>query len=201
MKPSIRLTGLLFFALMLASCVPVGPRAPEIKLPPERILQKGYSIMPLNEEGWHILGRDQYRVALAKSGTGADETFAIQATVLDLPSFTSPDDLVRVVKEGQMKDTDLKRFNVMKHEVVSHRQKEADCAKSHFVIEDTGAVKRTPRTGSMILEAMSINCAYPKNKNMGISVNYSHRYYPENKDANFVDRATAVLDSLEFENL
>jgi len=34
-----------------------------------------------------------------------------------------------------------------------------------------------------------------------VNVTYSHRYYPEQGDGAFVEKATSVLDSVEFNDL
>jgi hypothetical protein len=153
--------------------------------------------MPPNEKGWFIAGRDQYRAALAKTGERPDESFAIQSTLVKLPTFTTTEDLVRFVKEGQAKDTNPQRFKVMVHDTVLQRQKGVDCAGSHFLVEDLAAVKRTTRTGGMLLEAMSLTCPHPANKTVGVTVTYSHRYYPEQKDPAFDEKAKRILDSVE----
>jgi hypothetical protein len=58
------------------------PRLQEVQVPPERISQKSYSLMPLNEKGWLIAGRNPYQLALVKRGESTDETLAIQATLI-----------------------------------------------------------------------------------------------------------------------
>jgi len=184
----------------MASCAPTRAKYQEIQLPPERIIQNGYSLMPPNEKGWFVAGRDQYRLALVKGGDGPDETYAIQTTLVKLPIFTSTDDLTRFVKEGQTKDTDPQRFKVMLHDTALHQQKGVDCVKSHFMVEDVAAVKRTTRTGGMILEALSLTCPHPINKTIGVHVTYSHRYYPEQKDAAFEQKAMDIFGSIEFVN-
>jgi len=185
-------------ALCVASCTPPRAKLQEIQLPPERIVQNGYSLVPPDEKGWFVAGRDQYRSALVKTGEGQDETYAIQSTLVRLPTFTTTEDLVRFVKEGQAKDTNPERFKVLLHDTVLQQQKGVDCVKSHFLVEDVAAVKRTARTGGMLLEAMSLTCPHPKNKTVGVNVTYSHRCYPEQKDPAFDGKAKHILDSVEF---
>jgi hypothetical protein len=163
-------------------------------------METGYSLVPPNEKGWIVAGRDQYRLALAQRGEGEDETYAIQTTLVQLPTFTSSDGLTRFVKEGETKKTDPQRFKVMVHDIVLQQQKGVDCARSHFVVEDTAAAKRTTKTGSMILEALSLTCPHPKDAAVGVHVTYSHRYYPEQKDSAFKEKALHLFDSMEFVN-
>src|SRR2546429_466489 len=94
--------GVLGVLLVVTSCV---PRLQEVRVPPERIYQKGYSFVPLNEKGWLIAGRNPYQVAIGKSGGGPDETLAIQTALIKLPAFTTSEEFVHLVREGQEKDT------------------------------------------------------------------------------------------------
>ena len=186
-------------ALLLASCISGCTDRSGTSLPPQRIGEKGYSLLLPNEPGWVIVARDQYQLALGKRGEGPDETFAIQSTLIQLPTFTSREDLTRYIKERQTKASDLQRFTVMVFDIVPEQHRGIDCAKSYFVGEDRAAVKRTKRMGSMILEGLGLTCPHPKYETIGVEVVYSHRYYPERKDPAFNEKAMRMMNSLEFE--
>ena len=189
--------GVLILVLMIVSCAATKPSIPEVKLPPERILLKGYSVMPLNETGWLIAGRNEYQFALAKYGMNPDETFALQGMISKIPAFNTNAEFLQVVRDGQAKDTDPKRFKITKHEVTLLPMAGVVCAKSHLITEDHAAVKRSNDSRDMILEALTLSCAHPSDKNFGIHVTYSHRHYPGNEDAAFVETGMSVLNSVE----
>ena len=63
-----RRAGMLCAALLATSCASLTPRFTEVPVPPERISQKGYSLMPLNEPGWLIGARNEHQLALLKRG-------------------------------------------------------------------------------------------------------------------------------------
>ena len=193
--------GILGALLVVTACALMQPRLQEVQVPPERISQKSYSLVPLNEKGWLIAGRNPYQLALVKRGESTDETLAIQATLIKLPAFTTSEEFVSLVKVGQAKDTDPQRFKMIKHEVAAYPDKGPICAKSHMVAEDHAAVKRSGKTGYMVLEALTLTCAHPKDNSIGLNVTYSHRYYPEQKDSGFLEKASNVLNSVEFSNL
>ena len=193
--------GWLCTALVITSCASMQARLPEIQIPPERISQKGYSLVPLNEKGWLIAARNAHQLVLSKRGKKPDETFAIQAIPFRLPTFKTHEEFVRLFKEDQAKDTDTQRFKKVKHEVTDYPMNGTDCVKSHMVTEDHAAVKRSGKSGHMVLETLMLICAHPKNKNVGINIIYSHRYYPEQRDSGFVEKATSVLNSVEFTDL
>jgi len=196
----LRTLGLLCTALVV-TWSSIQPWLPEVQLPPERIAQKGYSLVSLNEKGWRIVERNAYQLALAKRGENTDETMAIQVILFRLPVFKTNEEFLRLIQEGQVKDTDPQRFKIMQHEVTTYRTKGTDCAKSHIAVEDRDAVKRSGKPGDMVLEIMALTCAHPKDKNFGISIIYSQRYYSEQRDSAFVEKAMSVLHSIEFTDL
>jgi hypothetical protein len=187
---------LVFFSLV--GCAFSPPQLQELSVPPQKIYQPGYSLLPLNEKGWSVASRNPYQLALVKRGSHADETFAIQGVASKLPEFFSADDFVRMVKEGQAADTPAPRFRIMEHNVVSDSSRHAQCARSHAISEDNSAAKRTSTSGSMVLEAAALTCAHPGNKILGISIIYSHRYYPGQADPAFMQKADQVFNSIEF---
>ncbi|MBI3188257.1 MAG: hypothetical protein HYZ31_10400 [Gammaproteobacteria bacterium] len=190
--------GILFTALILTSCALTRPQLPEVNLPPERMLETGYSFVPLNEKGWMIAGRDSHQLALMKSGTHPDETFAVQATPYRLPAFKTSEEFINLLKAGQDKDTNSQRFNILKYEVTADTTKTSFCARTHMMAEDRGVVKGPEKLSMMILEAITLTCAHPKDNSIAINLVYSHRYYPGQSDPAFVDKASIVLNSLEF---
>jgi hypothetical protein len=199
MKPHFLLqTGILGFLFVVTSCA---PRLQEVQVPPERIFKKGYSLVPLNEKGWFIAGRNPYQLDMGKSGEGPDETVIIHAVLVRLPPFTTSEEFVHLVKEGQAKDTDPKRFKTISYDVTAYPEKGPHCAKSYGVMEDHAAVKRSRLTGYMLLEILTLTCAHPKDNSVGVSVTYSQRYYPETKVSGFLEKASGILSSVEFSDL
>lgn len=193
-----QIMAMLCATVLVASCASTRPQLAEIQVPPERIIQKGYSLMPLNEKGWMVVERNGDQLALAKNGNNPDETIVIQAIPFKLPAYKSLDEFVGLIKEGQIKDTDPQRFKIVSHEVSVYPMKGVDCAKAHLVTEDRAATKRSGKTGDMVLEATSLNCALPGEQNAGISIAYSQRNYPGQGDPAFEAKATNILNSVEF---
>lgn len=191
----------LFIGLAVSACALQPQNFLEIPVPPARVEQQGYSFVPLNEKGWQFVARNAYQVALAKYGTKPDETFAIQATLLKLPAYSTPDEFLGVVKDGQERDMDPKRFRILKYEVIALAGRATDCTKSHAVAEDNGALRRTSRRDIMVLEMLSLTCAHPRSKGVGVNVAYSHRHYPGDEDPNFAQKATQVIEGVQFTSM
>ena len=193
-------SGVLCFAFLVSSCVPT-LRGVQVPIPSERIFQKGYSLVPLNEKGWVITRRDPYGLILGKNPDNPDETFVILANHTKLPAFKSNEDLVGLVKQEYAKNIDPSRLKIVIHEVTAYIEKGPNCARTHVVAEDHAALKRSGKRGLMILEELWLTCAHPKDNNIGVFVTYSHRYDRDQRDPKFLDKATMVLSSVEFTDL
>lgn len=184
--------------MLLAACSTGPRRVPELALPPQRLGVVGASILPLEEPGWLLAEKKPYELALAKHGPTPDETRAIQVFVVKLPEFTSQEEFVQRVTPAEMTDVDPSRYKVISHSVEADSQRGEVCSLSHAVVEDHKAQKRTDTPGHVILETLVLTCSHPGNRRVGISVVYSQRTYPENRDQTFLERAQQVLSSVEF---
>ena len=201
----LRKVGILCAALAVAFCVSAQTKLsdmfPEVQTPPERIYLKVFSFVPLNEEGWVITQRSANGLILSKIGQTPEESIVIRAFFFKLPPFKTNEEFFRLFKEAGVKNINPERLRIIKNEVVTYPKEGTDCAKSHVVLEDNAAAKRVGKTGIMMQETLAIYCAHPKDKGIGISIFYSHRYYPDQRDSGFLDKSTSVFDSVEFVDL
>lgn len=189
--------------LILGGCAATSP-PPEptrITLPAQRISQLGYSLVPPNEDGWAISQRDRLLLALGKHGAHRNEVLVIHGAPFQLAAFQSDDDFVRLVRARQEKDTDPLRFKVVKHDVTSYPGKGTTCAHSHQILEDHEALTDAGSRVYMVREMLSLTCAHPQRRDVGINVTYSHRYHTGQRDPRLIERATGVLKSVEFSAL
>ncbi len=193
---TIMLSAVIVFG---ASCAPVRPTIEEVSLPPQRISQKGYSLMPLDETGWLIGFRDSEKLVLGKRAKDPDENFIIRAFAEVLPPLKSEEEFTGFAKSVLMMEG-AARHKVLSQETKRVTLKGQSCVRTDTVMEDRGAVKRSSRTDNMILEAHSLLCKHP-NKSTGILVAYSHRYYAGNQDPESAKKAQKIFDSIEFSNL
>jgi hypothetical protein len=189
--------GLLGIALALASCAST-PGRWEVPIPPEPILQSGYSVTPLNEKGWYVREQNLQHLSIGKYGEYKDQTFAIDGLLVRLPAFKTIEELISVVKEPQTTFPNPQRFTMLKYEIAAYPKKGPDCVKSHSVMIDHAAANRSGTPGDMEIEAVFLVCAHPKDKSVGVQVMYSQRHWPGQGDPRFLEKAMAVLDSVEF---
>lgn len=198
MKKSSAVAALLI-ATLVSACATTRPAMQELSLPPQRITANGYSLVPLNEAGWFILHRSPEILVLGKHGSDPDENIVIRAFAKVLPPLKSDEEFIGFAKSVLVMEG-ATRHKVLSQQTQLVKIKSQSCARSDTVMEDHGAVKRSSRTGPMILEAFSLLCKHP-NGSTGIVVAYSHRFYQGQGDAESSKKAQKIFDSLDFSDL
>ena len=189
---------ILFIAATLGGCA--GMSLPG-KGMTERLELNGYSFMPPPEPEWFIADRTPDRIALARLGWVEGQTFLAEGSLLNLDELRNPSQLARYVKEMHDRDLPRPRFRIQEHDVTDLRIAGAQCALSHIVAED-----RDPETGSNVVTAMLVEtvgtvCIHPGDARTGVSLSYSHRSFPEDRDRGFEAYATPLLQTQQFDDL
>lgn len=183
-------------ALLLAACASKSDK-------PLRFELQGFSIAApaavWGERPWAIAKRTPDLLILGKPGEFESEAFTVQVVVIGLPPLPSPDALLQHIKAAQERELDPKRFRVLKHDVGLHPVDGESCALSHIEAVDRAVPSTSGPTANMMLETLTLTCAHPENRNSGINVTYSHRYFPEDKDPRFVERGSAILGGLRLD--
>jgi len=167
----------------------------------QRLEQNGYSFMPPSEPEWFIADRTPERIALAKLGRVEGQTYLVEGSLLALDDLPEPARLAGFVKDMHEQDLPRPRFRVREHDVTDVRISGAQCALSHIVAED-----RDPETGSNVVTAMLVEtvgtvCIHPMDASVGVSLSYSHRSFPEDRDRGFEAFATPLLQTQQFDTL
>lgn len=188
MNLTMPLASLLLLTSVSSAYAQMEPESQDVQVPPGRLFQKGFSLTPLNEKGWKITQRNPYQLMLDKPGKNPDEEFVIQALVMKLPPFKSNEDFAQQVKEIQVNGINLTRVALLEYGLNHYMKTGKHCVRSHI----------SGKSEKMITEAVSLTCAHPKNKQVGINVTYAYRYYPGKKDPVFLEKAAKLIDSLKF---
>jgi hypothetical protein len=195
MKPSIALPAILA-AFLIAACASKSDKS-------LRFDMRGFSIAaPAAVEGekpWSVVKRTPDLLVLGRPGEFESEIFIVQATVIRLPALPSPDALLQHIKAAQERELDPKRFRVLKHDLSLHPVGGESCALSHIDAVDRAIPSTTGPTANTILETLTLTCAHPKDRNIGINVTYSHQHFPEDKDPQFVERGSVILQGLRID--
>jgi hypothetical protein len=185
-------------SLSLLSCATAQP--PEaVTLPAARIVLRGYSFQPLQEEGWFIGGRTEEAMIVAKRGSHLDESIGIRTGAWKLEGASTQQGLVDSVRKLELQSIDPKdaRMRNPRIEVTAATRGGAPCAVADSDIEDHGVLTSSGRRDPMIIQTRTIYCRHPTLKDTVVFLSYSHRHYQEDRDPAFPQKAQAVLDSLE----
>lgn len=181
----------------------------DVQLPPERLVLKGYSLLPLNEEGWQTSSstRSPYHLTLLKHRSeNYDESIVIEASSLQYPDnnqFQFNEEMLQLIRESNAKKLKASpRYKRLKDELTLSREQGMECIRGYSVDEDYEAapVKASRKPGFMILELVYISCFHPRDRSTGIRIDYSQRYYPNHQDPNFLDKANAIFNTIEVIN-
>lgn len=156
-----------------------------------------YQYHPPTGENWIIAYRNQEQTALAKKGPHLDETFGLNIILFDLPELNSEKEFVEFVKSKFLKSTPSQRFHLIEKKIDVYKNFNDFCVSYHSSILDKKAIKRSKNKAPMILEVAGFICRHPKNKNIGVNFDYSHRYYKGHEDESLLPRAEKLFKQLE----
>jgi hypothetical protein len=183
-------------------CVLVGACASQPKEPP-RIMMQGFSISAPKEKDptWIVAKQGPDLTVIGKPGRFSGETFTMQATVIKLPAFASPDEMLRYVETTQRKELDPKRYRLFKYEVKPQKIHEQGCALSRVEVAERVTAEGTGSPVNIMMETLTLICPHPKEPTRGINMAYSHRHFPEDLDPQFAEDAALFMETLSFEPL
>jgi hypothetical protein len=175
--------------LMVAAC------ASQPKLPPHVTLG-GFSIdIPAGDE-WLTATKTANQAIYTKPGyTG--EIMALQATLIQPPEIKSSAELLRYADAVSRKDLDPARFRILRLEVKPQNILGESCALVRAEAVEKATTGNSPVNS--IVDSLTLTCLHPKDRRRGITVAYSHRHFPEDRDNQFDETGAALLQTLKFE--
>ena len=157
-----------------------------------------FSFLPPQENGWIIRSQKYDKLHLFKQGSKDDETFVILAWSGQLPNFEREEDFINAVKAKFDRIPKQKRIKIIKSDFLPGDNSDF-CFLIYEIMEDHSAYKyTTDRKDYMMLETFRRLCRHPTNKNIAISIEYSHRYYPGDNDPDFMSKAEMIFNNLEY---
>ncbi len=192
----LRFTGAIAsaFVFALAGCDPNKP-ADELS---KRVEQDGYSFLPPVEPGWFIANRSPEKITLLKAGDMEGQSYLIEAGHMPLDGLARSGGLITFTETTHRKAFPRPRFRIREHDISELQISGADCAMSHVVAED-----RDPGTGSNVvtavhMEAVGTICIHPSRADLGITMIYTHRSFPEDRNRGFEGHAMSILQTQQF---
>jgi len=192
-----RIATLIMF-YVLSGCAIPGSADPDLS---KRLEQNGYSFMPPDQTGWFIAERTSDRVALAKVGRVEGQAYLIEGAQLALDDVSTSAQLTRFADDLFKHDLPPPRFRIRQQDISETSIAGAQCALSHIVAED-----REPEIASNVMTAMLVEsagtvCMHPMTPGLGITLNFTHRSFPEDRDKAFEAYAESVLRTQQFSSV
>jgi hypothetical protein len=182
---------LLCVAFLIAAC------ASQPKQPP-RVTLDAFSLARPQGDDWLLASKSAGQVVFGKAGFSG-ETLALQATLIALPPFKSAEEMLRYTETGLRKDLDPARFRILALSVRPQDIQGESCALARLEAAERAVTSSSPLNS--MLDTLTLTCAHPKDRRRGVSVVYSHRHYPEDRDTRFDQTGAALLETLKFEAL
>lgn len=192
----------LFLAALAGACASQPKVPPPIELGGFRFLLPIETVKDKDtKKSWVVARQTADQFVVGKPGSFTGDTLSLQGTLVKLPQLNSERALREHVEAIQRKTFDTQRFRLIKFEVITQPMQDQICALSHMSAADiTGAGPTGPAVNTM-LDTLTVTCPHPKDQARGISVTYSHGYFPEDADPQFFKTGIALLEGLRFDEL
>jgi hypothetical protein len=139
----------------------------------------------------------QSQLILGKRVQPYGESYIASVTSFNLPNLDTEQEFLDwiLVRRAAAPQTD--RYPNFKEEVNLAHGRGAVCVRIHEATDDKAAQIGT-ETKVMVAEGIIYLCQHPKNKRIGVRMDYSHRHIAGNDDPAMDTKANAFLDQVQF---
>jgi len=156
-----------------------------------------YSFLPPRETGWIILKRTYGHLNMWKEGSKEDESSVISITDGQIPSFKNEKEFIDTIEEKSTRAALPERYKSITRKIDAGDPNDF-CYDIYTLVEDNNAKRKSSRTNMMMVETAYRRCRHKANSNMATEISFSHRYYPGDKDLDFIAKAQNVFSSLKY---
>lgn len=166
--------------------------------PAKRALLRGVNVPPPPGKNWHVASKDNDGVTFVKDlgQEGASSFMALVSTVYPGASFDQPEEFLAWTRETRKKDTDPKRFRLIRHREALDETPGKFCVRYHLKAEDRGVpVKDEP---FLILEVKGYSCLHPGDPGLLVDFRYVLRYPPKKKEKGLSQEGERFLRGITF---
>jgi len=187
----------LGLALIVVGFVSCTPMSRVITDPSERLTKvSGVSVLPPQEPDWHLVALTQTFLGLAKRSQTDGEVYGARVGLYELPDLTTEQDLLKFFSDAHVANAPepQTRTRSLTREENPVRSRGAMCIHYHEVTEDHEVLG-----AFMILEEFGYLCQHPKNKRIGVRMEYSHHHLQGRyNEPGLETKAKAFLDHVQF---
>lgn len=122
----------------------------------------------------------------------------INVSLYKVPKFESNEAFLSAVKKARVNEPQTGRFKVISNSESLTNFKESTCVIYKSSSEDHAAKTANGLSKNMLLENTGYNCLHPKNKSVGVNIEYSIRRYPDSTYESFENKTNAFFNNIEF---
>ena len=177
--------------MLLTACMTTNTA--KISDPAKMLAIAGVTILPLQEQNWHIISNTKQQLAMVKPGKKEGETYAVNVSLFKVPPADTIDEFLEQVKKQRSSEPDTGRFKVLSNTEKIYKQ---SCIEHQSLSKDFGAIGKI-NTEYMLLETFGYNCSHKHASDVGVNVEYSRRYYPDSRKENLQDNAQALISNIK----
>lgn len=179
-------------AAALSSCLALQKeKPPGAPLPPGAFFPgQTLEMRSPNSRGWFLVNAEGGRMEFARLGDQRGESYAAQVLGFRPPASDDGETLRAFVKGGFERDTPKSRFEVLTSEFAVDPSRGYPCVRAAHTTAD----KKAGDGETVLLEAVSLYCKHPRQKDFGFAIIYSHRG-PE-LDPNLAGEAAEFIQSV-----
>lgn len=153
---------------------------------PGQEFKGGYiNVRTPNSEGWQLVRSSRDGMEFAKPGRSRGENLGAQVLMFGLEPTQSPEEFLALIRRGITRDTDPKRFEVIKSTIEHSAERGYPCIRYSASLRD-GEAQTSPSTREvLLLETEALYCRHPVRDTTGFAVIYHYRgraSYPSLRD-------------------
>lgn len=159
----------------------------------ERIEMLGVSLLPPQEDGWHIIRRHPGRAEFGRLGENGGQSFSGMVVLSKLPDVTTEEQFRALISAQRQRDSSNSRFeNVSNEETLSH-EKGALAVRFRTKYKDFSAVNSPASSKYLIVDDIGIIIQHPANKNIAVFIALSQRSKPMDASESFEQLALEFI--------
>jgi hypothetical protein len=148
-----------------------------------------------DETGWYRAPHSPDEFTVVKPGRVKGETFAFNTYALKLGPG---EDKAKLISKYKISNDTSERFKNIKIDVNEYPGGPGgNCLLRHWTAEDHAPAGLEGK-GPMTLESLDFVCIHPREKTTAAFLSYSQRYFPGGRDPLLMEKASACIKKLEF---
>lgn len=186
----------ILIPLLVTACGTPNLQLDALALPPQRIQQNGYSLVPLAEPDWFVAIGQPESLSLVRFGAQPDEKYMARAYRRGTTNLSGDANLARFA-DAVLYEKGPTGAKVLRQDSKVVRIKNQRCVRVSSTLADSPAGKGTDGRAGVHTDVRAIVCEHP-GKTSAVVVVYSYSRTGEARDSALDAKADKLFGSIEF---